>query len=33
MTLFKPKINVSIENVVRDKNGTYVSSEVYLDDD
>ena len=33
MTLFKPKINVSIEKVVRDKNGTYVSSEVYLDDD
>ena len=33
MILFKPKINVSIEKVVRDKNGRYVSSEVYLDDD
>ena len=33
MILFKPKINVSIEKVVRDKNGRYVSSEVYLDDE
>jgi len=33
MILFKLKINVSIEKFVRDKNGIYVSSEVYLDDE
>ena len=30
MILFKPKINVSVEKIVRDKNGRYVLSEVYL---
>ena len=33
MILFKPKINVSIEKIVRDENGRYVLSEVYLDDE
>ena len=33
MILFKLKINVSMEKGVRDKNGRYVSSEVYLDDE
>ena len=33
MILFKPKINVSIEKIVRDKNGTYVLNKVYLDDE
>ena len=30
--LFKPKINVSIGNVVRDKNGRYILSETVIDD-
>ena len=33
MILFKPKINVAIEKVVRDKNGRYVLSKIYLDDE
>ena len=33
MILFKPKINGSIEKIVRDKNGRCISSEVYLDDE
>ena len=32
MILFKPKINVSIDNVIHDKNGRYILSEVSLDD-
>ena len=32
MILFKPKINVSIDKIIRDKNGRYVLSEVFLDD-
>ena len=32
MILFKPKINVSIGNVIRDKNGRYIVSEVAIDD-
>ena len=33
MILFKLKINVSMEKGVCDKNGRYVSSEVYLDEE
>ena len=32
MILFKPKINVTIDKIIRDKNGRYVLSEVFLDD-
>ena len=32
MILFKPKINVSISNVFRDKNGRYIVSEAAIDD-
>ena len=32
MILFKPKINVSISNVIRDKNGRYIVSEAATDD-
>ena len=32
MILFKPKINVSIDNVIRDKNRRYILSEVSLDE-
>ena len=32
MILFKPKINVSITNVIRDKNGRYIVSETATDD-
>ena len=32
MILFKPKINVSISNVIRDKNGRYIVSEAAIDD-
>jgi len=32
MILFKPKINVSIDKIIRYKNGRYVLSEVFLDD-
>lgn len=31
--LFKPKISVSIEKIIRDNNGRYFSSEVFLDDE
>ena len=32
MILFKHKINVSIDNVIRDENGRYILSEVSLDE-
>ena len=32
MILFKPKINVSIGDVIRDKNGRYILSEKIIDD-
>jgi len=32
MILFKPKINVSIGNVIRDKSGRYILSETVIDD-
>ena len=32
MILFKAKINVSIGNVIRDKNGRYIVSEAAIDD-
>ena len=32
MILFKLKVNVSIDKIIRDKNGRYVLSEVFLDD-
>ena len=32
MILFKPKINVSIGNVIQDKNGRYIVSEAAMDD-
>ena len=32
MILFKPKINVPISNVIRDKNGRYIVSEAAIDD-
>ena len=33
MILFKPKVNVSIGNVIRDKNGRYIVSEAAIDDE
>ena len=32
MILFKPKINMSIDKVIRDKNSRYILSDVLLDD-